>query len=125
MVFTTDEDPGVTFEYRDLDRVATYRVRLTLVRPAYLPRFAVNHKQTSQSIFADGVCLAENLELPVSTCRFFEFDIPKTVTQDGELKLWFKKSKDIGEGPESKLTVWRNTGGWGTLCSEVWLMKKK
>jgi len=125
MVFTTDDDPGVTFEYRDLDRTAQYRVRLTLVRPAYLPRYAVNQKQKSQSIFADDVCLAKDLELPVRKCRFFEFDIPKKVTQDGELRLWFRKSKGIGEGPESKLTVWRNTGGWGTLCSEVWLMKKK
>jgi hypothetical protein len=22
------------------------------------------------------------------------------------------------------VTIWRNTGGWGTLVSEVWLMKK-
>lgn len=125
MAFTTDEQQGVTFEYKPLDREAAYRVRLTLVRPTFLPRYAVNQPQTTQSIFADDVCLAKDLELPEFESEFFEFDIPKEVTEDGELKLWFQKSDGVGEGPEPRRTVWRNTGGWGTLCSEVWLMKKK
>ena len=124
MAFTTDEEQGVTFQYLGLDPNAEYRVRLTLVRPRYLPRFGIRQHQTSQSIYADDHLLAENLELPEFESDFFEYDIPQEVTADGRLRLWFKKQPGVGEGPASEVTVWRNTGGWGTLVSEVWLMKK-
>ncbi|MEX2016717.1 MAG: hypothetical protein WD873_08735, partial [Candidatus Hydrogenedentales bacterium] len=71
MAFTTDEDRGVQFRYTGLDPDAQYRVRLTLVRPRYLPRFGVFQEQTSQSIFADDVALAEAVELPEFESRFF------------------------------------------------------
>jgi len=122
MAFTTDDQRGVTLRYRDLDPSANYRVRMTLVRPQYKQRFALWHSQTRQSIFADDVVLCEDLELPEHEAEFFEFDIPHSVTSDGELELRFQKQKGIGEGPESQVTVWRNTGGWGTLVSEVWLV---
>lgn len=124
MAFSTDEPRGVTFEYKNLDRSAQYRVRLTLVRPKYLPRFGMFQHQTSESIYADDIPLAENLEVPEYVAGFFEFDIPKSATADGELVLWFKKQKGIGEGLASDVTIWRDTGGWGTVVSEVWLMKK-
>jgi hypothetical protein len=123
MAFTTDEERGVTFQYDHLDRTAQYRVRLALVRPRYAPRYAKRQHQKSESIYADDIPLAENLEIPEFRAGFFEFDIPKSATSDGSLKLWFKKQPGVGEGLKSDLTVWRNTGGWGTLVSEVWLMK--
>jgi hypothetical protein len=125
LAFTTDEQQGVTFEYDDLDPTAHYRVRFTLVRPRYLPRFGVRQKQTSQSIYADDALLVKDLELPQYMCDFFEYDIPKTTTADGKLTIMFKKADGVGEEPHPEITVWRNTGGWGTLVSEVWLMKRK
>jgi len=124
MAFTTDEDRGVAFRYKDLDRNAQYRVRLSLVRPSYLPRYAKFQTQTSESIYADETPIAENLSLPESVAGILEFEIPKSETADGELLLWAKKQPGIGEGLESDKTIWRNTGGWGTLVSEVWLIKK-
>ena len=121
--FTTDEKKGVTFAYTDLDPHAQYRVRFTLVRPKYLPRYSVRQPQTKESIYADGVPLVEALELPEYESEFFEYDIPKDVTRDGKLSIWFEKEPGIGGGAPSDVTLWRNTGGWGTLVSEVWLMK--
>jgi len=124
MAFTTDEDRGVTLQYENLDRSAAYRVRLSLVRPRYAPRYAGRQPQNTESIYADEFPLAENLELPEYNADFYEFDIPKAATSDGRLTLWFKKQPCIGAGLQSDVTIWRNTGGWGTLVSEVWLMKK-
>lgn len=124
MAYTTDEAEGVAFQYHELDPNAAYRVRVTLVRPRYLPRFGKFQHQKSQSIYADDIALAENLELPEYESEFFEFDIPREATADGKLKVWFKKAEGIGEGLPSQVTVWRNTGGWGTLVSEIWLMKR-
>ncbi len=123
MAFTTDEERGVTFRYTGLDPEAKYRVRLSLVRPRYLPRFGIFQHQTSQSIMADDVALAENLELPEFEADLFEFDVPQEATRDGELMLWMKKQPGIGEGSASDVSIWRNTGGWGTLVSEVWLLR--
>ncbi len=123
MAFTTDEERGVTFRYTNLDPGAAYRVRLTLVRPRYLERFGKFQHQSKQSIMADETVLAENLVLPEYDAEFFEYDIPQQATADGELLLWMKKEPGIGEGQPSDVSIWRNTGGWGTLVSEVWLMK--
>jgi hypothetical protein len=124
MAFTTDEERGVSFQYENLDRAAQYRVRLSLVRPRYARRYAGRQPQKTESIYADEYPLAENLELPEYHADYFEFDIPKAATADGRLTLWFKKQPGIGTGLQSDVTIWRNTGGWGTLVSEVWLMKK-
>ena len=114
----------MTFQYNDLDPKAEYRVRLSLVRPKYKPRYAERHPQSKQSIHADDVLLAENVVLPESIAEYFEYDIPQSATKDGKLTLWMEKEAGIGEGLQSDRTLWRNTGGWGTLVSEVWLMKK-
>ena len=124
MAFTTDEERGVTFRYTDLDRDAQYRVRLMLVRPKYLPRLGTFQHQTRQSIYADDVALATELELPEYTADFFEYNIPREVMADGELILWIRKQAGAGEGLASDVSIWRNTDGWGTIVSEVWLMKK-
>jgi hypothetical protein len=123
MAFTTDEKQGVTFQYDDLDPQATYRVRLSLVRPKYKARYADRHKQTSQSIYADDFPLVKDLKLPEYYAEYFEYDIPPAAVADGKLTLTFRKQSGIGEGLPSDVTIWRNTGGWGTLVSEVWLMK--
>ncbi len=125
VAFTTDEKQGVTFQYNGLDPEAQYRVRFTLVRPGYLPRFGIRQPQTKESIYADDILLVKDLELPLFQSEFFEYEIPKETTTDGELTVWFEKQPGIGEGPASDVTLWRNTGGWGTLVSEVWLMKQR
>ena len=119
--FTTDEEQGVTLEYTDLDPDKQYIARMTLVRPRYLPRFGMFQHQTNQSIYADDVPLASDMELPEYTPQQFEFVIPKAVTADGRLVLRCLKQAGVGEGDPGDITVWRNTGGWGTLLSEVWL----
>lgn len=119
--FTTDEERGVTLEYKNLDPKKQYIARMTLVRPRYLERFGIFQHQTSQSIYADDIPLVENMELPEYTASFYEFAIPREATADGALEIWCKKQDGVGEGELGDVTVWRNTGGWGTLLSEVWL----
>ena len=122
--FTMEHDPGVTIRYENLDPQARYRVRFAFVRREYMPRYADRHPQTSQSIYADGVLLARDLELPVNESEIYEFDIPAELTADGELKVWLRKQDGIGEWGEPETSVWRNTGGWGTIVSDVWLIRK-
>jgi hypothetical protein len=121
--YSLEESPGVTFEYHDFDPNSTYRVRFTFVRPSVLLRYADKQIQKAQSIYADGQCLAKDLELPEAVAGQFEFEIPREATKDGTLKIWLEKSEGVGTGSKSDVEIWRNTGGWGTLVSEVWLLK--
>jgi len=124
MAFTQHESPGVMFRYRDLDPSAQYRVRFTLVRPWYQERYALRMNQKSESIYADDVPLAENLEPPERMSDFFTFDVPPETTRDGELVLRFEKAPDVASGSRVDVEIWHNCGGWGTVVSEVWLMKQ-
>jgi hypothetical protein len=124
MHFTQDEDQGVTLHYRDLDPEARYRVRFTFVRPWYQERYAFRMNQKSQAIYADDVALAKDLELPLQMSDFFSFDIPPSVTRDGDLVIRLERAADVARGDRVSIEQWRNSGGWGTLVSEVWLMKK-
>lgn len=124
MHYTQDEEEGVVFRYTGLDPSASYRVRFTLVRPWYQERYLTRMNQKSQSIYADDRLLAKDLELPLQMSDFFTFDIPGEVTRDGRLTLRLQKSADVAAGSRTDREVWRNTGGWGTIVSEVWLMKK-
>jgi hypothetical protein len=56
---------------------------------------------------------------------FFTFDIPREATRDGELVIRLEKAGDVAVGDRVTVEQWRNCGGWGTIVSEVWLMKKK
>ena len=123
MHFTQDEKQGVMLHYRDLDPEATYKIRLTLVRPWYQDRYAMRMNQKSESIYADDVLLAEDLELPLQMSDFFTFKIPKGATKDGELIIRFEKSPDVANGDRVTVEQWRNSGGWGTIVSEAWLIK--
>jgi hypothetical protein len=124
MAYTRDEKQGVTFEYNDLDPAAKYKVRFTFVRPKYLERFADKQPQKTQSVYANDTLLAKDVELPEWEARFFDYDIPEEATRSGRLQLRLETSAGVGEGTPSQVEVWRNTGGWGTLVSEVWLMKR-
>ncbi|MDZ4858893.1 MAG: hypothetical protein SGI88_07900 [Candidatus Hydrogenedentes bacterium] len=124
MHFTQDEAQGVTLHYRGLDPSASYRIRLTLVRPWYQERYADRMNQKSQTIFADDLVLAREVELPEQMSDFFTYDIPQDATSDGELVVRLEKAADIAIGDRVTVEQWRNTGGWGTLLSEAWLMKK-
>ncbi len=124
MHFTQDEDQGVTLEYRDLDPKATYKIRFTLVRPWFQERYAMRMNQQSEAIYADDVVIADNIELPLQMSDFFTFDIPVEATKDGKLTIRFEHAPDVAQGDRVTVEQWRNSGGWGTLVSEAWLMKK-
>ena len=124
MHYTQDEAQGVTFRYRGLDPSARYRIRFTFLRPWYQERYAFRMNQKSQTIYADEFVLARELELPLQMSDFFTFDIPPEATRDGELIIRLEKAHDVAVGDRVTVEQWRNSGGWGTIVSEVWLMKK-
>lgn len=124
MSFTQDEAQGVTFHYQNLDPAAEYRICFTLVRPWYQERYAAWMNQKSQTILADGKPLAEDVELPECMSDFFTYDIPNDCVADGELEIRLQKAANVASGPQVEREIWRNSGGWGTLVSEVWLMRK-
>ncbi len=124
MHFTQDEDQGVTLEYRDLDPSATYRIRLTLVRPWFQERYADRMNQKSETIYADDVAIGSDVELPLQMSDFFTFDIPQSVTKDGTMTIRLERGNDVARGDRVAVEQWRNSGGWGTLVSEAWLMKQ-
>lgn len=124
MHFTQDEDQGVTLDYRDLDPAATYKIRFTLVRPWYQERYAMRMNQKSQSIYADDIKIADNIEIPLQMSDFFTFDLPAEATKDGKVTIRFERAPDVARGDRVTVEQWRNSGGWGTICSEAWLMKK-
>jgi hypothetical protein len=35
-----------------------------------------------------------------------------------------ERAASLGWGSRYERELWRNTGGWGTIVSEAWLMKK-
>jgi len=124
MCYTQDEEEGLMLRYEGLDPKARYRIRFTFVRPWYQPRYAHRMNQKAQSIYADEFPLVEGLELPERMSDFFAFDIPREATADGVLTIRFKKMPDVAAGDRVSVEQWRNCGGWGTICSEVWLMKQ-
>lgn len=124
MHFTQDEAEGVTLHYRDLDSEARYRIRFTFVRPWYQDRYVMRMNQKSQTIFADDVVLASDQELPERMSDFYTFDVPHKTTRDGELFIRLRKAPGVADGSRVEREQWRNSGGWGTIVSEVWLMKR-
>ncbi len=123
MHFTQDEDQGIALHYPELDPDAAYRIRFTLVRPWYEERYAFRMNQKSETIYADNFVLAKELEVPLQMSEFFTFDIPREATRDGDLVIRFERGADVARGDRTTVEQWRNSGGWGTVCSEVWLMK--
>lgn len=124
MHFTQDEDQGVTLEYRDLDPDASYKIRLTLVRPWFQERYAMRMNQKSQTIYADDEVIAKDVELPLQMSDFFTFELPKSTTQDGTVTIRLERAADVARGDRVTVEQWRNSGGWGTLVSEAWLIKE-
>lgn len=124
MHFTQNEAQGVSLFYTDLDPKASYSVRFTFVRPWYQERYADRMHQKSQKIYADDVVLAEDIELPLQMSDFFTYRIPRSVTKDGALTIRLEAAPSVGKGNRISVEQWRNSGGWGTLASEVWLIKE-
>jgi hypothetical protein len=124
MHFTQNEGQGVTLHYQDLDAKASYRIRFTFVRPWFQPRYAERMNQKCQSIYADDRLLAKDVELPLQMSDFYSFDIPPACTRDGDLVIRLQRADDIARSSRVSIEQWRNSGGWGTLASEVWLIKK-
>jgi len=145
MHFTQDEDRGVTLLYTDLLPGRDYTLRLTLVRPTFQERYAGRMKQKTESIYANNKLLAENIELPENRSDFFTFEIPSSSIKEGVLEIRLMKDTTLfTENKSSKLPgadqpadhmlttpvrveteQWRNTGGWGTLLSEAWLIPRQ
>jgi len=125
MHYTQNEKQGVTLHYDNLDQHAAYKLRVTLVRPWYQDRYAPMMNQKSESIYANDIPIAKNVELPFKMSDFFTFDIPAGSTATGELTIRFEKASDVAVGDRVSVEQWRNAGGWGTLVSEVWLIRKK
>jgi hypothetical protein len=123
MHFTQNEDQGVTLHYSNLDTKAPYKVRFTFVRPWYQERYATRMNQKRQTIYADDVPIAKDVELPLQMSDFFTYDIPAKATADGDLTIRLERSADVAHGDRVSVEQWRNSGGWGTLASEVWLIK--
>ncbi len=124
MCYTQQEQPGVTFRYEGLDPAGQYRVRMTLVRPNYQARYAPRMNQHCESIYAGDILLAKDVEVPERMSDFFAWDIPKEAIQDGVLTLRLDKAPDVATGDRMRVEQWRNCGGWGTIVSEVWLIRK-
>lgn len=125
MHYTQDEEQGVTFHYRGLDPRSSYRIRFTLVRPWYQERYRSRMNQRTETIYAGDLVLARDLEVPEAMSDFFTFDIPAGAICNGELVIRFERAADVARGSRVEREIWRNTGGWGTIVSEVWLMKRR
>ncbi len=123
MHFTQNEDQGVTLHYSNLDTKALYKIRFTFVRPWYQERYATRMNQKSQNIYADDQLIAKEVPLPLQMSDFFTYDIPAKTTADGELTIRLERAADVAHGDRVSVEQWRNSGGWGTLASEVWLIK--
>jgi len=124
MHFTQDEDQGVTLRYSNLDTTASYKIRLTLVRPWYQERYAERMNQKSESIYANDILIADKVELPLQMSDFYTFDIPAKATKSGEVVIRFERAPNVAHGDRVSREQWRNSGGWGTMVSEAWLLKK-
>jgi hypothetical protein len=74
-------------------------------------------------IYADDLHIAENIEIPLQMGDFFTFKIPKNSAIDGELYIRFERAENVAQGDRVSVEQWRNTGGWGIIVSEVWLIK--
>jgi hypothetical protein len=124
MHYTQNEDQGVTLHYSTLDPHAAYKIRFTFVRPWYQERYAKRMNQKKQTIYADNIPIAKDVELPLQMSDFFTYDIPAKATADGELTIRLERAADVAHGDRVGIEQWRNSGGWGTMASEVWLIKK-
>jgi hypothetical protein len=84
----------------------------------------MRQNQKSQTIYADDIPIAKNVELPLQMSDFFTYDIPAAATADGDLTIRLERAADVAHGDRVSVEQWRNSGGWGTIASEVWLIKK-
>jgi hypothetical protein len=124
MHFTQNEDQGVTLHYRDLDPKASYKIRFTFIRPWFQERYSMRMNQKSQTIYADDISIAKDVDLPIQMSDFFTYNIPAKAIKDGELTIKMERAADVAHGDRVTVEQWRNSGGWGTIVSEAWLIKK-
>lgn len=125
MASTQDSAKGVAFHYEGLDPKAHYRIRVTLVRPQYQGRYAMRMNQKAENIYANDILLVKGQEVPEFMSDYYTIDIPEKATQSGEVTIRFEKMPDVASGDRVSVEQWRNTGGWGTIVSEIWLMKSR
>jgi hypothetical protein len=80
--------------------------------------------QHTQTIYAGELVLAKDLEIPERMSDFFTFDVPPAAIHSGELVVRLERAADVAHGSRLDREVWRNTGGWGTILSEAWLIRR-
>ena len=109
IAYSLNDTQGVAFHYTDLDKTATYKVRVCLVRPRMPEQAGVPEGvKFQQNIVADETYLAKDVEIPLYTAGIFEYDVPGPLTSDGTLRLVFE----------------RGTGSIAIVVSDVWLLKQ-
>ena len=112
----------LTFAYEGLDPQVQYVVRVSVgtrmrpgpttatpVDPEMAARMRVAMAQTTEWLEADGTPIGEAFNVPRDQVGFFEFDVPKSATQDGSLKITAAAGSELMRG---------------ATVSEIWLMKK-
>ncbi len=124
MCSTQDEKDGVAFKYEGLDPTAHYKIRVTLVGPKYQGRYGERMNQKAENIYANGALIAPAVSVPVAEPEMYTFEIPAQETKTGSVTIRFQKMPDVANGDRVSVEQWRNTGGWGTIVSEIWLMKR-
>jgi hypothetical protein len=110
------EAEDVVFAYRDLNREAAYRVRLTLVCPqleqsesatASPGGGAIPEQLAVQRLYASGFLVHDDLHLPGRVAQQFTFDLPRQTFSDGRLELRFVRAEP----------------GLLVAVSEIWLIE--
>jgi hypothetical protein len=103
-------DAPIEFRYEGLDSSASYRVRLTLVAPRPGSQTSGSTQPRIQSVFADDLPIARDVEVPFYTAHQFEYAVPDASTKDGSVTLRIQ-SQSTAEAPSA------------AVVSEVWLLK--
>ena len=93
----------LTMHYENLDRTAQYKVRVV---------YAGDSLATMIRLVADETLEVHPLIKKESPIRPVEFDIPAQATQDGDLRLSWRRPAGLGGN------------GRGCQVAEVWLIKK-
>jgi hypothetical protein len=101
--------PGVTFAYDGLQPDAQYVVRVSVGAHLDEERPALKDMKLTEGMEADGEVISEGFSVPMGDTAFYEFDIPQSLTQDGNLT--------IALTPKSIFMA-------VTGVNEIWLMQK-
>jgi hypothetical protein len=63
--------------------------------------------------------------LRIAFASRFSVRLNSPATPASDLVIRLERAADVAWGSHYEPELWRNTGAWGTIVSEAWLMKKK